>query len=386
MSTKIIFGIIAILVIIVFTTTLLLQKREASVVDTSIDANSKKISNPIKIGFIAPLTGDLGNLSQNAQVAVKIAVREINETGGIDGRNIEVIYEDSQCDGKLSIAAAKKLIEIDDVSFILGDLCSPGLIAMAETVNTLKVPAMSFCASAPSVTNTGDFVFRNYPSDVFQATFAAKYLYNNLGYRNAVVVYLQNDWGEGLYNAFNRDFTDLGGKILLSEGFQLSARDFKTTLTKIKAANPDVIYFPGFTEASIMAIKQAGELGINIPMFGADAWDDPEIWSNVGVVGDKAMYTKVAAKLSNEFKNKMKNETDKDDILTCTPTAYDGLKLIARVMEKVGVDPVDIKNELYKISYTEGVSSDKIEFDENGDVKSANYSVMQVSDGVAKEL
>jgi len=340
--------------------------------------------DPVKIGFIGPLTGDGANIGQNVKAAVSIAVDEVNAAGGIDGRPLEVIYEDGQCTGKVATNAANKLINIDKVPVILGGTCSAETSAFAGAAEQAKVVVLSDCSSAPELTNAGDYIFRDYPSDIYQGGFAADYIYNTLEKTKVAVLYGKSDWGEGVKNVFVEKFTEAGGEIVAEEGYEQTDRDLRTQFTKIKAADPELVYFLGYTEASIPGIEQAREIGLDVPLFGADAWDDSKIHTDTGDAGEGIMYTVIYAPLNDEFKAKMAEVVGNDEITICSPQAYDGVKILAQVMNEVGLDSTAIKDALYGVSYSGGVSADNISFDENGDLVGANYVVKVVHDGVAE--
>lgn len=343
-------------------------------------------TEPIKIGFIGPLTGDAASIGQNVQAAVKIAVDEVNSAGGINGQPLEIIYEDGKCNGQSASSAANKLINVDKVPVILGGACSGETQAFAAAAEQAETTVLSYCSSAPAITNAGDYIFRNYPSDLYQGSFAADYLANKLGKKKAAIMYVKSDWGMGIRSVFSEAYKKAGGELVADEGYDQTSRDLRTQLAKIKSANPDVIYFLGVTESSIAGIKQAKELGLNIPIFGGDAWDDAKIWTEVGSAGEGVSYSVVSAPLNDSFKAKMKASVGNDEITACTPQAYDAVKLLAQVLKKSGAKSENIKNELYKTKYTGGVSANQITFDKNGDVVGANYIVKTVQNGKAVEV
>jgi len=343
------------------------------------------LTEPIKIGFIGPLTGDAANIGQNVRTAVEISVKEVNETGGIDGRPLEVIYEDGQCTGNVASNAANKLISINKVPLILGGACSGETSSFMGAAEQSKTVVLSYCSSAPAISQAGDYIFRNYSSDLYQGSFAAEYIYNKLGKKKIAILYGKSSWGNGVKDVFVQRFNELGGTIIATEGYEQTSRDLRTQLTKIKSVNPELVYFLGYTEASIPGMKQAREIGLDVSFFGGDVWDDSKIWTDVGSAGEGAMYSVVYAPLNSDFKAKMKNSVGSDEITICTPQAYDAVKLIAKVIEKVGTDAEAIKNELYKTSYTGGVSASEITFDSNGDPVGANFIVKVVRNGEAIE-
>ncbi len=341
---------------------------------------------PIKIGWIGPLTGDGASIGQNAKVATELAVAEVNEAGGIDGRPLELIYEDGKCNGKDASSAANKLISIDKVPVILGGACSGETLAFSGLAEQTKTVVFSYCSSAPTLTTAGDYTFRNVPSDIYQADFASKYVYNTLNKKKVGVLFVKADWGVGIKEEFVQKFEELGGTITLAEGYDQNARDLRSQISKIKSSNPELLYFIGYSEASIPGLKQVEELKLNLPILGADAWDDPKIWAEAGTAAEGIMFIKPQAQNTLVYQSKMKEKTGSDEVGLCSPTAYDGVYILSQVMNKVGTNATAIKDELYKTIYKNGVLTDEVRFDDNGDVVGANYVVKVVKNGKAEVI
>ncbi len=343
-------------------------------------------TGPIKIGFLGPLTGDLAGIGENAQAAVAIAVEEINALGGVLGKNVEVIYEDDGCNGASAATAISKLINTDKVVAVLGGACSGATLGAAPVAEAAKVPQLSYCSTGPAITEAGDYIFRNVPSDFFQADYAASYLMK-AGKKNVALLTTKNDWGDGLAKAFTVAFAKAGGKIVVTDTFAPESKDLKIQLTAIKAKNPDAVYFAGYTDGTIAGLKQAHDLGITAQFFGADAWDDTKTWSELGTLGDGAMFTVVGTNSTNEFKAKMKAKLGKDDLIYCSNYAHDGLKILASAIEEAGKTSGEaVKNALYKTNFTGGVSAKELKFDSNGDPTSAAYVIKKAMGGKAEEM
>ena len=338
-------------------------------------------SEPIKIGFIGPLTGNAANVGQNAKAAIEIALSEVNADGGIYGRPLEIIYEDGKCTSKDAAAAAQKLINVDKVPVVFGGACSGETSAFTGLAEQSKTVVLSYCSSAAAITNAGDYIFRNYPSDNFQGVFAADYIKNKLNKSKVAILYIQTDWGIGLNETFSKKFVELGGTVVASEGFQETNKDFRSQLSKIKVANPDVIYFLGYAGQTVPALKQLADLKYKVSMFGGDAWDDQQIITDAGSAAEGIYFTVPSSSPSEIFKTAMKTKVGTDEIAVCTPTAYDGVHILAQVLKNAGVEPTAIKDELYKTVYAGGVSSKEISFDSNGDPKTADYTVKIVKNG-----
>ena len=332
----------------------------------------------ITFGWITPLTGDGATIGQAMQVATQMSVDEINANGGINGKKVKVIYEDGKCNSKDAAAAANKLINIDKVKYIIGGACSSETMGAAPLAEASKVLLFSPCSTAPAITDAGDYTFRIIPSDVYQAQYAAEFAYNTLGKKKVAVIACLSDWCVGLKGKFTNAFKELGGEIVASEDYEQTAKDLKTQLSKVQGANPDLIYFVGYTEASVVGLKQAKELGINIQMLGADAWADPKIWEDVGNAGEGVLIVHPLTKNPEEFVAKMKAKGSSAELYTTQ--AYDVPKILAQQIAKVGEDPTTVKDSLYIMPIYPGVGGD-VKFDKNGDVEGAAYKVDVVKGG-----
>ena len=179
--------------------------------------NVVKEKDTIKLGVTIPLTGDLASFGTGEKDAMEIAAQEINSAGGINGKKLELVIEDTKCDAKEGISAANKLINIEKVSVIVGEVCSGSVLAMAPITEQSKTILFATAASSPKITNAGDYVFRDYPSDAYQGKFAAEYSYNKLGKRKVGLLYMQIDYGIGVKDAFKNRFKELGGQVVSEE-------------------------------------------------------------------------------------------------------------------------------------------------------------------------
>src|SRR3989338_9314396 len=353
---------------------------------SSMSKKSGTDSATIKIGFIGPLTGDTANIGQNAQAAVAIAVEEINNSGGVLGKKVEIVYEDDGCTGATGANAVSKLINTDKVVAILGGLCSGATLGEAPISEAAKVAQLSYCSTNPTISSAGDYIFRDVPSDLFQANYAAEYLVRN-GKTKVALLTVKNDWGDGLNKAFTDALAKAGGTIVIADSFDPDVKNLKAQFTNIKAKNPDAVYFVAYTDASIAGLKQASDLGIKAQFFGADAWDDTKIWSELGSLGDGAMFTVVGTNSSADFKAKMKAKLGKDDLIYCSDYAYDGLKILAAAINKAdSVSKTAVKDALSKTKYTGGVGSAEVMFDNNGDPTTAAYIIKTAKGGKLTEV
>lgn len=366
MSKLFIFGCIGVLIVAALGFVLYAGKDDAAM-------------RPIRIGVSLPLTGEAASLGEQTKAGIELAQKELNDAGGIGGRQIQLIFEDDKC-SKDGVDVFTKLVSLDRVDAIIGPLCSaaagPGLpIAQANRVPTI------FWASAPGLTSVGSHVFRTHPSDLFQGKFAAEYVYTTLGKRNAAVLYVNNDYGKGLSDVFADRFTELGGTINLVEGVAQDATDVRTQLTKIKAASPEALYMALYPASGAIAVKQAKGLGLDAVRFGSDALDLKEFISVPEAEG--SMYSVGKFNQPETFATTLEAETG-TTINTYSILGYDALRLFAFVMKEVGTEPEKVIEALATVRYTTGVGLPEIRFDEQRDLATAQYEVRVVRNGVSE--
>ncbi len=340
-------------------------------------------TSPIKIGFIGPLTGDASSLGTVAQAAVQIAAEEVNAAGGVNGRPLQVIYEDGKCNPVAATSAANKLLNLDKVAAINGGLCSSETAAFGPTAMQNKTIVISYCSSAPTLTGLGTYFFRSYPSDAYQGKFAAEYAFNTLKAKKVAVVYHVTDWGNGLRNKFAARFKELGGEIVAEEGSPQDNKDYRTSLTKVKGLKPDLVYAPLYPDGGIAFMKQFAELGMKTKVYAGDAWADPKLIAEVSGKGD-VIFSEVVMPKSDEFNAKVLAKTGGKAVPICAAQSYDNIKLLAQVMTKFGTDPDKVAEALHGVQY-KGVSGD-VSFDQNGDLTVAQYVVKKIEGGKGIEV
>ena len=244
--------------------------------------------NTIKIGLLNEMTGNNATFGNSAANGAKLAFKEINEKGGVLGKQIETVVADNKSEPAEAANAMTKLIG-NKVVAVTGTFASSNAISAATVANSAKVPYLVAGATNPKVTvdeKTGtvrDYVFRVCFIDPFQGTVAANFTLQNLKKTKAsIIVDNSSDYSKGLAEFFKDSFIKNGGSIVSEEAYLQKDQDFKAILTKIKAQNPEVIYIPGYYEEVGKIVKQARELGITAVCIGADGWDSPKLLEIAG--------------------------------------------------------------------------------------------------------
>ena len=236
----------------------------------------------IKIGMVYELTGNTASYGTSAANGAKLAFKEINASGGVLGKQIKIVSADNKGEPSESANAMSKVISQDKVVAVTGFTVSSCGIAASAVAEANKIPFVAAATVNPKVTfdeRTGkvkDYTFRACFIDSFQGTVGANFALNGLkASKTAIMTDSSSDYSKGLTDIFRSTYVKAGGKIVAEESYLQKDQDYKPILTKIKAQNPDLLYIPGYYEDVGKIIKQARELGMTIPVLGADAWDSP---------------------------------------------------------------------------------------------------------------
>ncbi len=326
-------------------------------------------SNEIKIGANLEMTGNTATFGQSATNGAKLAIKQVNAKGGVLGKQITLVVADNKSDTAEAANAMQKLATQDKVIASIAPIASSSVMAAAQVNESAKILGISPTASNPNVTvdpETGkvrDYLFRATFIDPFQGAVMANFAKNTLKAQKAAV-YIENssDYAKGLGKFFKETFVQNGGNIVSDEAYLAKDTDFKATLTKIKASNPDVIFVPGYYQEVGMIIKQAREIGITVPILGADGWDSAKLPEIAG-----------AEALNNTFfSNHYSPDDNSPEIKNFVEAykaeygqvpdafaalSYDATMMIIEAIKRAGVeDSVKVKDELAKTKDYQGVS------------------------------
>lgn len=244
-------------------------------------------SDEIRIGANFEMTGNTANYGASTLEGLKLAIKEANDAGGVNGKKITLVEADNKSEAAESVNAATKLISDDHVRAIVGPATTANVIAESQVATDNKIPVIAPDATAVDVTvengQVKPWIFRSCFIDPQQGDVMAKFALDTLKAKTAVI-YLDNstDYSKSLAQVFEKVFTAGGGKVLMTEAFLGKDQDFKATLTRLREANADVIFVPAYYEEVGKIVKQAREIGITAPIIGTDGWDDPKVAALAG--------------------------------------------------------------------------------------------------------
>ncbi|GAB6268614.1 MAG: ABC transporter substrate-binding protein [Smithella sp.] len=356
----------------------------------------KTDSNAIKIGVIAELTGDVPAVGTSCKNAAEMAVQEINDAGGIQlgekKYQVKLIIEDNAGKAEQSASSAQKLITQQKVTAIVGPNASRYALPAAEIAETSKTVLITPWSTAPkatldSKTNVSKkYVFRACFIDPFQGGVLAKFTLDNLKLKKAAVLYdVASEYNKGIAEIFKDVYEKNGGKVVAFETYTTNDKDFSSQLTKIKQANPDVIFLPNYYSEVPLQIQQAKRLGIKAPFIGSDSWGSEELVKLCGAdCNDYYFSTHYAADSASDTTKKFianykaKYGTTPDDVAALT---YDSFGLLWQAIKTAGKnDRQAVRDALAKIPQYEGVTGNMQFKEGSGDpVKSA--VILKIKDG-----
>ena len=232
----------------------------------------------ILIGHFGSMTGSEATFGQSTDNGVRLAVKEINEAGGVKGRKIELKTYDDQGKTQEAGTAVTRLITSDKVVAVLGEVASSLSIAGGRVAQQYGVPMISPSSTNPAVTEIGDMVFRVCFLDPFQGWVEAKFARESLKAQKAAILYDQGQaYSKGLKDYFKAAFEQMGGTVTTVQAYTGGDQDFSAQLTTIRETNPDLVFLPGYyTDAGNVSI-QVRKLGITVPMLGGDGWDSTQL-------------------------------------------------------------------------------------------------------------
>ena len=348
---------------------------------------SGEVAKPetIKIGGMAPLTGALAIYGVTTTNGAELAVKEINENGGILGKKIEYIMLDTKGDSTEAVMAYNKLVD-EKVAGIIGEITSKPTLAVAEVAVQDNMPLITPTGTQVDITEAGPNVFRVCFTNPYQGKVLAITSKERLG-ADTVAVMLNNssDYSDGITKAFIEESEKLGMKVMGVEGYSDGDKDFRPQLTKLAAMNPDVVLIPEYYEQAALIATQAREVGVKSIFVGSDGWD------GIAKTLDQSAYAAIEnSHFTNHFSmedqsEKIQNflkdyrEAYKEDPSAFSALGYDAVYMMKSAIEKSGgTDKQKIVDALKGIEY-DGVTGYLTFDDHNNPIKAV--TVLKIENG-----
>lgn len=332
-------------------------------------------SDKIKVGVSAPLTGLIADYGKEMMRGIELAA---NETG----HPLELIVEDDQCDAKVGVTVAQKLVELDQVDAILGPVCTIAILSSAPYIEEKKVPEITAGMVVQKVANAGDYHFSFLPEMKYQMQAISNYAKDHNELKIAVLA-INDDLGRESIQELKKSLSEQGIQVVAEEYLDKSESDFKTSLLKLLDQKPDAVYLMGYPVHFVSIIRQASELNWKVSFLTWNLFQDPSVVKGLGSLAEQVVYTypedprDLPVKVA--FKKKFKKVYGSEPTLYAA-NAYDSYKILAAAIQQCGKDKECIKNKLYAIKNYEGANG-FLSVDERGVGQRSEVSLKTVKNG-----
>lgn len=354
----------------------------------SASGQSGSASGDIVIGHYASMTGNTAHFGQDTDKAARLAAEQLNQAGGVLGRQLKVVTLDTRGDGAEAANAVTRLIDVEKSTAILGEVSSSLSLQGGPIAQRRKIPMVSPSSTNPKVTQIGDYVFRVCYIDPFQGKVMATFAKGTLKLdKVAILKDVKNDYSKGLADAFQKAFTASGGTIAVEQSYSAGDTDFSAQVTAIKSSGAQAIWVPGYYSEVAAIARTAARLGVKVPLLGGDGWDAPELFS----IGGDALN---GSYFSNHFAPDQASPKAQKFVADFTakygqpPTGlgalgYDGVLVIADAIKRAGsAEPSKVRDALAATKDLEAVTGTLTMDKERNPEKSV--VVLKIDGGKAK--
>lgn len=345
-----------------------------------------KTEDAIYVGVSGPFTGDNAEYGAQWKRAFEIALDEINAKGGVKGKPLKLVIEDSQSDPKQAVNIAQKFVKDEKIVATLGDFSTPATWAAAPIYQKAGLVQLAINPSHTELTKQSDYLFQLNATDYDRSKWLVDVAVERFHPQKVALLYLNNDYGKGGRDNIQALFAQKNVQIVASETYLATDKDFKAQLTNIKAAKPDLIALVSwYTDAAAIA-KQTRDLGITAPFIALPSVHNPSLLS-LGGSSVEGLTTLATINLENPspvLKNFMSKHQEKfgtADVDSFTAIAYDAVKLLANAIENSDGTRKSIRDQLAKTKEFPGASQEKITYNDKRQVQDVVLYPIVVKDG-----
>jgi len=345
----------------------------------------------VKLGVIEPLTGPTARYGEAMSAGFELALDEINAEGGINGKRVELIYEDGRCMNQVALTSALKLLDVDNVNIILGSYCvgTNNVVSMLiEEKGKLQISPVSTAKDFSQRKNA----FRTNVADIVELKGTVDYIGTKTNQKKLGILFMNNDFGFEYTEIISDYARGYGIEIVGKEGFELSDTDYRTQIKKVVNNGAEAIFVIGADYQTAMIAKQLKELGLGIQMYATVNTQNSKLLAIAGDSADGIIYNfmKTGGKEYDEFESKVRQRGYGGILGFAEVNSYDALKIAAIAMrncDSKGFEPDDVecmKSELLDLKDYRGVGG-VINFNKNGDVHK-EMSLKTIKNGKFVEL
>ncbi len=336
-------------------------------------------TDQLLLGAALPLTGQYAQYGIVPKNAIDLAIEERKSTNF--PYRIAVQYEDTQLRPNLAMTAIRKLLDVHHVPVVFGAAGSNETEVIGPVAQQNQVVLISPSSTAASLSKIGDFFFRTIPTDTYEGTYMARFVYGQSV--SKIAIFAVNDTGtKSLADSFREEFIRLGGTIQEYVLAPKDANDLRTQITALRSASPEAVFLVGYASETGVFLRQADELALRMPLYSAHPAEAPEVRSIAGKAAEGLIFSaperagdsEIGKRFTNAYKARYGQEPGE-----FAPEAYDAAMLVLDAIEKVGPSAVAIRDYLHQVRDYEGASG-RITFSATGDVEKP-FRVMTIRDG-----
>lgn len=329
-------------------------------------------STDITIGLTAPLTGDNAEYGQSFKNAIELAFEKANANGGVNGKKLTLVANDSKADPKEAANIAQKFVSDSKVLGVIGDFTSTAALAGAPIYQKGGLVQLSPTSSHPDFTKQGTFMFRNIATQEQEGPLLADYAINNLHKKRIAVVYINNDWGIVAKDNFIKGVQKLGGEIVATEPYlPEQGKDFSAIITKVRESNPELLFIGSMYTDTALIAQQARKVNFNVPLIGTGSLYSEELIKLGGAAVEGLYLTCSFYPLDprpevQDFVSSYQAKYSKAPTMFAAQ-AYDAANLIIEALKNGATDRASLRDKLAAVKNFPGVTG-KTSFDEKRDV------------------
>jgi len=340
---------------------------------------------PIVIGVTGPLTGDNAEYGKQWRKGFDLALDEINGGGEVKGRPLEYVFEDTQSDPKQTPAVAQKFVADSKIVAVIGDFSSPASMAASPIYQRAGLVQLGITNSHPNFTDTGDYIWSNTSNQRDDAPYLADLAVRQLQKKKLAVLYQNTDWGKTTVDLFIGKAKELGAEIVVQEAYLTNEKDFRPILTKARDANPDALILISYYNDGALIAQQRQSVGLDVTVVGIGSVYSPQ-FIRLGGEAVEGVYTATrfypgdtreeVQRFVQEYRKKYDEDPD-----SFSAVAYDGIKILAQVIEKYGTGRKEIRDGLEAAENLETVLYGKASFGLDRRLQNPRFLPLIVRDG-----
>ena len=339
----------------------------AASTSTSTAVSAASSGETIKVGVMGPLTGNVSVYGQAVVNGATLYLKQVNEKGGINGKQLEIIAMDEQGDATQAVTCFTKMCD-QGITALVGDVTTTPTLAVVAESQDYNMPMVTASATAEAVTYDAETdtvyenVFRATFTDPFQGIKMADYAYQKLGYTKAAVIFKKGaDYNEGLAENFVKEFEAKGGEVVDQESYSEGDVDFKTQLTSILGKGPEMVFCPNYYQDVGQILAQAQSVGLTVPFLGGDGWDGLEGYATADQLKDSYFCACYAKGSSTEFEDAYKAEYGEAYPNGFAPLGYDAAMTVVYGIQAAEDAGLEAGTDEYKQAVIDAIAGGTIQ-------------------------